>query len=447
MPGAGSQPSELHGVACASAHACVAVGAIYSNTSTRPLAEIWGGRGWRLANPPMPPGGGVLESVSCVSPDVCVAVGYTLAGMPNGLGQGTLVDVWNGSSWSAQTTPPVAGQVELRSVSCTSPSDCVAVGMQNPSPLDYLIIQPLIERWNGTTWTIDQEATITTIDTTCAGNCPPPPAIALAGVACPSASACEAVGSTSGVPRHNNIRRVLEQHRLGNHADRRPRASGRSAHSRFVHNVRAMHHGRMGRPSGHVRRTVERNRLERPSVNLRTGRHSERHLVHLEFPLRDRRSPPTGQVPSSAAAGLAMERSELGSPKPSWPRQRLARIRRLPDDQRLLCRWRDKPRTGAYDIPALGPAHRTTRVVGRGGATTNAAAVCCYSAIAARLRRDERIGRWTACSPGGPCARDADGAPLGAVRAARAALRTTSSRADQRCGRTGVPSRRSGPAT
>ena len=137
MPEAGSQPSELHGVACASAHACVAVGAIYSNTSTRPLAEIWGGRGWRLANPPMPPGGGVLESVLCVSPDVCVAVGYTLAGMPNGLGQGTLVDVWNGSSWSAQTTPPVAGQVELRSVSCTSPSDCVAVGMQNPSPLDY----------------------------------------------------------------------------------------------------------------------------------------------------------------------------------------------------------------------------------------------------------------------------------------------------------------------
>ena len=199
MPGAGSQPSELHGVACASAHACVAVGAIYSNTSTRPLAEIWGGRGWRLANPPMPPGGGVLESVSCVSPDVCVAVGYTLAGMPNGLGQGTLVDVWNGSSWSAQTTPPVAGQVELRSVSCTSPSDCVAVGMQNPSPLDYLIIQPLIERWNGTAWTIDREATITTIDTTCGGNCPPPPAIALAGVACPSASACEAVGSTSGV--------------------------------------------------------------------------------------------------------------------------------------------------------------------------------------------------------------------------------------------------------
>ena len=197
-PGAGSQASELHGVACASAHACVAVGAIYSDASTRPLAETWGGHGWRLANPPAPAGGGVLESVSCVSPDDCVAVGYTLAGMPNGLGQGALVEVWNGSSWSAQPTPPLAGQVELHSVACASPSDCVAVGLQNPSPLEYLIIHPLIERWHGTAWTIDQQPTTTTIDTMCGGPCAATSS-ALAGVACTSASACEAVGSTWAV--------------------------------------------------------------------------------------------------------------------------------------------------------------------------------------------------------------------------------------------------------
>jgi len=57
---------------------------------------------------------------------------------------------------------------------------------------------------------------------------------------------------------------------------------------------------------------------------------------------------------------------------------------------------------------------------------------------------DEQIGVWTACSPCGPRARGADGAPLGAVRPARAALRATSSGAGQRRGWTGVSSRRSG---
>jgi hypothetical protein len=194
-PGAGSQPSELHGVACASADACVAVGAVYSNTRTRPLAEIWGGRGWRLANPPAPSGGGVLESVSCVSPRDCVAVGYTLAGVPNRVGQGALVEAWNGSSWSPQLTPQLPGQVELHGVSCTSPSDCVAVGLQSPSPLTTGLIQPLIERRNRSGWTIDQQATG---NSTCGTACTDF-SQTLRAVGCASASECQAVGSTSTV--------------------------------------------------------------------------------------------------------------------------------------------------------------------------------------------------------------------------------------------------------
>lgn len=189
--GAGSQPSELRGIACASAQACMAVGVIYSNAAATPLSETWTGRGWRLASPPVPTGGGVLESVSCISPHDCVAVGYSLAGVPNGLGRGALVEAWNGSWWSSQPTPPLAGQVELHSVSCTSPTNCVAVGLQ--SPLLDQIRQPLIERWNGAGWTIDQQAsTYAPCGTGCVD-----PSRTLAAVACASALACEAVGSTS----------------------------------------------------------------------------------------------------------------------------------------------------------------------------------------------------------------------------------------------------------
>src|SRR5437588_2006534 len=55
---------------------------------------------------------------------------------------------------------------------------------------------------------------------------------------------------------------------------------------------------------------------------------------------------------------------------------------------------------------------------------------CGVWAVAASLARDEQTGRWTACSSRGPCAWDADGAPLGAVRRARAAVRGTGTRAD-----------------
>ena len=137
----------------------------------------------------------MLESVSCIRPHHCVAVGYTMVGGPNGLERGALVEAWNGSSWLTQSTPPLAGEVELQSVSCTSLSNCVAVGLQSP-PLDSSIRQPLIERWNGANWTIDQQPSPSALSGACGTACAEL-SRTLVGVACTSASACEAVGSTS----------------------------------------------------------------------------------------------------------------------------------------------------------------------------------------------------------------------------------------------------------
>jgi hypothetical protein len=122
-------------------------------------------------------------------------VGYTLAGVPNRLGRGALIEAWNGSRWSAQPTPPLAGEIELRGVFCTSVNNCVAVGWQSPlvNPING---QPLIERWNGANWAIDQQPG--PLSAVCGTEC----AFfsrTLAGVACGLASACEAVGSTDSL--------------------------------------------------------------------------------------------------------------------------------------------------------------------------------------------------------------------------------------------------------
>ena len=58
---------------------------------------------------------------------------------------------WNGTSWKLLRTPnPGSTSNELRGVSCTSPSRCMAVG-------DFAGIGnelTLAESWNGTKWSV-----------------------------------------------------------------------------------------------------------------------------------------------------------------------------------------------------------------------------------------------------------------------------------------------------
>src|SRR5205085_5258785 len=108
----------------------------------------------------------------------CTAVGSYVGASPAEL---TLAEVWNGSSWSVQTTPnPVGGyNTALEGVSCTPPCDCIAVGNSTSGAFS--------ERWDGTSWSLQ--------------SIPNPPGASLAGVSCTSPSACTAVGrSSSGTP-------------------------------------------------------------------------------------------------------------------------------------------------------------------------------------------------------------------------------------------------------
>jgi hypothetical protein len=178
----GSKGSELIGVSCMSSTACTAVG-YYENSSGQdvPLAEKWNGTTWSLQEPPLPTGSkyNLLWGVSCTSSTACIAVGeYTNSSEK----REALVEKWNGTEWSLQEPPLPTGRKGdlLRSVSCTSSTECTAVGGVLNGTEGYL---PLAEKWNGTAWTAQE---------------PPAPTgtrgSILEGVSCTSSNECFATG-------------------------------------------------------------------------------------------------------------------------------------------------------------------------------------------------------------------------------------------------------------
>ena len=160
-PGTGAD-DVLLGSTCANAFQCWGVGIsitnINSNGSFSPLVETWNGTAWALgAQPPLPANdGGGLFDISCIGGSDCWAVGALLSENGNSNPTGTLIEHWNGSSWSIvpSPTPVGAGVVGaiLQSVSCTSSSNCFAVGFATDDNGQNL--NDVIERWDGAAWNI-----------------------------------------------------------------------------------------------------------------------------------------------------------------------------------------------------------------------------------------------------------------------------------------------------
>ncbi len=151
----GADSSHLNDVSCTSATACTAVGSYTSFVGTTgrqfALAERWDGTAWTIQPTPdlAGPNGSSLEGVSCTSATACTAVGH----YRNSAGKLVpLAERWNGTSWTVQSTPnPTgAGESSLQGVSCTSATACTAVGYSNSGAT----VVTLAERWNGTSWKI-----------------------------------------------------------------------------------------------------------------------------------------------------------------------------------------------------------------------------------------------------------------------------------------------------
>jgi hypothetical protein len=178
-PSNGSVGSSLAGISCVSASACTAVG-YYDTSSHLPqtLAESWNGSTWSIVSSPNEGAGGdQLYGVSCVSATSCTAVGYynTSSGAEQ-----TLVESWDGSTWSMVTSPDQGtSSNDLSALSCVSATSCTAVGVYDSSSS---VLQTLAESWDGSTW-----STVTSPDQGTSSN-------GLSAVDCVSATSCTAVG-------------------------------------------------------------------------------------------------------------------------------------------------------------------------------------------------------------------------------------------------------------
>jgi len=189
----GSPEADLVGGSCTSPTSCTAVG-VYDLSGVRgerPLAEHWDGTSWTVQHVPMPAGAFAADldgGVSCSSAIRCTAVGAY--GLKSQAGALPFVARWNGTAWTAHTTPMPAGATGgfLNGVSCTSPSGCTAVGgFDNAAGT---AVPSFAVRWDGTTWTVQ------------AVNAPD--GGGLGAVSCTSGTSCTAVGflSNTGLAEH-----------------------------------------------------------------------------------------------------------------------------------------------------------------------------------------------------------------------------------------------------
>jgi len=185
VPGPGAPRSGLAGVSCLSAGFCAAAGSQTSRWQVpTPLAEAWNGTAWSIEKTPAPATftQTILSGVACPTAADCFAVGSS----GSGSGFGTLAERWDGSSWSIQQTPVTGGiQDYLGGIACTSATSCEAVGGVFAAHGG----RALAEAWNGSSWSVQKIP-----------SAPPHNSTFLAAVSCASPSSCVAVGNAGGSP-------------------------------------------------------------------------------------------------------------------------------------------------------------------------------------------------------------------------------------------------------
>ena len=192
VPGAnpaGSTGAYLYGVSCPGASSCFAVGGFTRGSVFNSLVEHWDGISWSIMPSPnfADSRKSFLYGVACASTTTCFAVSYQHATSGN-----ALMQQYDGSNWSVVTIPKPSGSSENSpfAVSCPSATGCFAVGYSQPfveAPL-----RTAVEHWDGSSWTIVPSPNPNNATT------------GLAGVSCPSATSCFAVGAYASKTAQGN---------------------------------------------------------------------------------------------------------------------------------------------------------------------------------------------------------------------------------------------------
>ena len=134
------------------------VGNSTPSTTSNPTTAHWNGSSWTLVSTPtLGTGSRELNGADGVARDDVWAVGaYTPTGANT---YKTLVERWNGSKWQIVASPNDGGSTTLNtltSVDTLSRTSAWAVGSYRtpPPPGTDSVRKTLIERWNGTSWSV-----------------------------------------------------------------------------------------------------------------------------------------------------------------------------------------------------------------------------------------------------------------------------------------------------
>lgn len=147
-PAVGADRNELDGVAASATNDVWAVGSESGATTAGALIEHWNGSAWRAAA--VPASALFLSGVVAITRTDAWAVGSNLAH--------TIVMHWDGNTWSLVASPDGVNQNNfLSAVAALGPADIWAVGNSAPAGSDGV---PLVERWNGASWSASGGASI-----------------------------------------------------------------------------------------------------------------------------------------------------------------------------------------------------------------------------------------------------------------------------------------------
>jgi hypothetical protein len=156
-PNAGTQANSLSGVGAVADNDVWAVGWAWNNrlSAYRTLIEHWNGASWSMVKSPNATNGyNLLNGVAVIAANDVWTVGQAA----NGSTYSTLVERWNGAGWSIVPSPNVAGSSSvLTAISVVSANDIWAVGYSTDSNFNNY---SLTMHWNGATWSIVPSPTV-----------------------------------------------------------------------------------------------------------------------------------------------------------------------------------------------------------------------------------------------------------------------------------------------
>jgi hypothetical protein len=147
VPNVPRRNNVLNDVACFAPGECIAVGDTSVSGMLHPLVlRLHAGR-WRIVSTPALSGAG-LAGVSCPATTLCVAAGFH--------GTSPLTEKWNGAKWVVLKTARTGGARpadSLQHIACVSVTHCVAVSIRYNSRR-RIGNRTLIEVWNGASWSV-----------------------------------------------------------------------------------------------------------------------------------------------------------------------------------------------------------------------------------------------------------------------------------------------------